>query len=454
MESGLDHNYNKILDILKGAIKGDDNQVKARKHLRVERWLRVYIQLIEDFDEGKLKFFSDIFSDNSCWDGIKLKNKAVGERLTEEKNKNGKENPLDLADRYYLACKYCLEDKIPGLFEQVFMRFKRSAFEEDGSDDDLRRELLENIEETSPIEAFWSFLIDKQIGKLNEYKSVEGLQKSIQINSNKNWEEGIEFFYNKLHNDSSISSQDKNNLLIEAALSAVKGYKEVDTIEFCLSKMDDEQKKKLLNRDYKENTYYAVLSELIDEYCFDSFKNLFNLLESNGLSFEQYGVILSSLSKKMLLNSDLAEQTRETIMYAWKHKNFEECRKSVFKDYSFIVMVTNLIAELRKESPSNENRKKEISGILECVEHTQVKEMQDSLINRMSAVHGIGEEQFTQDQQLIEQLFSELDKSFKHKKEDPVVQGNDGAGEPSGLPQSSFSLTDTPYNVKSSSHSK
>lgn len=54
MESSLDHNYNKILDILKCAIKDEDNQVKARKHLRVERWLRVYIQLIEDFDEGKL----------------------------------------------------------------------------------------------------------------------------------------------------------------------------------------------------------------------------------------------------------------------------------------------------------------------------------------------------------------------------------------------------------------
>ncbi|QDH18421.1 hypothetical protein wCauA_01855 [Wolbachia endosymbiont of Carposina sasakii] len=452
MEYGLDHNYNKVLDTLKGTIKDDDNRVKARKHLRVERWLRVYIQLIEDFDEEKLKFFSDIFSDDFCWEGTGLKNKVVGERLTEEKNKNGKENPLDLADRYYLACKYCLEDKIPGLFEQIFMRFKRSALEEDGSDDDLRGELLENIKETSPIEAFWSFLINEQIGKLKEYGSIEGLQKSIQINSNKNWGEGIEFFYSKLHNDQSIYS--KGDLLINAALSAVKGYKDSDIIEFCLLNMSDKQKKELLKRDFKENTYYAVLSELIDEYCFDSFKNLFDLIESNDLSFEQYGVILSSLSRKMLLSPDLAEQTKETIMYVWKHENFEKCRKSVFKDYSFVVMVTDLIVELRKESSDNENRKKEILEMLECVEHEQIEEVKNSLIHRMSTVHGISEEQSTEGEKLIEQLFSDLYRSFKDKKEGSVIQGNYWAGEPVGLLQSSFSLThEKEHSVVQSSRS-
>ena len=438
MESSLDHNYNKILDTLKGTIKDDDNQVKARKHLRVERWLRVYIQLIEDFDEEKLKFFSDIFSDDFCWEGTGLKNKVVGERLTEEKNKNGKENPLNISKRYYLACKYCLEDKIPKLFEQVFIKFKNSGFKEDISDDELKNELLDHHRESSPIKAFWSSLIDKQTGKLNEYKSVEGLKEAIQVNSCKNWAEGVEFFYNKLENDPSICSQDeKDDLLIAAALSAVKGYKEVDTIEFCLPNMSGKRKKELLKRDLEKNTYYAVLSELIGEYCFDSFKNLFDLLESNDLSFEQYGVILSSLSRKMLVIPDLAKQTKETIMYVWKHKNFEECRKSVFKDYSFIVMVTNLIVELRKESSDNENRMKEILGILECVEHTQIEEIQNSLIHRMSAVHGIGKERLTEDKKLIEQFFSDLDKSFKDK----VVRGSGGAGEPASSLRPSFNLT-------------
>lgn len=446
MESSLDHNYNKILDILKGAIKDDDNQVKARKHLRVERWLRVYIQLIEDFDEEKLKFFSDIFSDNSCWDGIKLKNKAVGERLTEEKNKNGKENPLDLADRNYLACKYCLEDKIPGLFEQVFMRFKRSAFEEDGSDDDLRRELLENIEETSPIEAFWSFLIDKQIGKLNEYKSFEGLQKSIQINSNKNWEEGIEFFYNKLHDDSSISSQDKDNLLIEAALSAVKGYKEVDTIEFCLSKMDDEQKEKLLDRDYKENTYHAVLNVLIDQYCFDSFMELSQL--SSQLECERYTIFLSSLSDQVLKNLDLSEETKKCMMNVWKHivkHETQDCGEQsiflVFVDYSVTRTIANLIVD-----PSRQEGSKE--GVLEEVlKHVNNKEMsdeeiikvKDSVLRKIQLFHG------GKKLQLGEQVFSKL--AEEASKESLCEVGDT-------LPQSSLSPTDTPYNIKSLGHSK
>ncbi|WP_353286512.1 hypothetical protein [Wolbachia endosymbiont (group A) of Crataerina pallida] len=442
MESSLDHNYNKILDILKCAIKDDDNQVKARKHLRVERWLRVYIQLIEDFDEGKLKFFSDIFSDNSCWDGIKLKNKAVGERLTEEKNKNGKENPLDLADRYYLACKYCLEDKIPGLFEQVFMRFKRSAFEEDGSDDDLRRELLENIEETSPIEAFWSFLIDKETGKLNEYKSVEGLREAIKVNSRKNWAEGIEFFYNKLENDPSTCGQD--NLLIEAALSAVKGYKEVDTVEFCLSKMNDKQKKELLERDHKENTYYAVLNVLMDQYYFDSFMELSQLCSQ--LECERYA-ILASLSDQVLKNPDLSKETKKCMMNVWKHiVGSHQCHgdKSifpVFEDYSVAYTIANLIVDPSRKEGNEERLLEEILRHInnKGMSNEEIEKVKSSVLRKISLFHG------DKKLQLGEQVFSKL---AEEASKEQSCGGSDT------LPQSSFSLTDAPYNVKSLGHSK
>ncbi|MFT4314823.1 MAG: hypothetical protein AB3P11_07155 [Wolbachia pipientis] len=454
MESGLDCNYNAILNRLTSAVKDSNKQTEARKRLRVERWLRVNIQLIENFSGVELEFFSDIFSDDSCWEETGLKNKAVGERITEEKNKNEKENPLDLSDRYYLACKYCLEDRVPELFKQVFKRFKESALKRSRSDDELKKKLLDHIEETSPIEAFWSSLIDKQTGRLNEYGAVDGLKKAIQVNSRKNWEEGIEFFYNKIHNDKSIYN--KGDLLINAALSAARGYKDADILEFCLLHMSDNQKKELLKRDFKENTYYAVLSELIDEYCFDSFKNLFDLLESNDLSFKQYGVILSSLSRKMLLNSDLAEKTRETIMYAWKHKNFEECRKSVFKDYSIKYAIADLIADSRKEG-GKKSKAEKILEILKYTEVTQRQELKDSLIRTMSALHGVGEEQFAKDEELIEQLFSELDKFSGYEKEHSAIQSSRsdvGAGEPASSPQSSFSLTDAPYHVKSSSHSK
>ncbi len=163
------------------------------------------------------------------------------------------------------------------------------------------------------------------------------MQKSIQINSNKNWAEGIEFFYNKLHNDSSISSQDKDNLLIEAALSAVKGYKEVDTLEFCLSKMDDEQKKKLLDRDYKENTYHAVFNVLINQYYFDSFMELNKL--SSQFECERYTTFLSSLSDQVLKNPDLSEETKKCMMNVWERIiRFNQGRGertifSIFKDY-------------------------------------------------------------------------------------------------------------------------
>lgn len=74
MESGLDHNYNAILRTLTSAIKESDKQTEARKHLRIERRLRVYIHLIEDFSKEELEFCSDVLSDGSCWEGTKLKN--------------------------------------------------------------------------------------------------------------------------------------------------------------------------------------------------------------------------------------------------------------------------------------------------------------------------------------------------------------------------------------------
>lgn len=445
MESGLDHNYNKILDILKGAIKGDDNQVKARKHLRVERWLRVYIQLIEDFDEEKLIFFSDIFSDNSCWDGVRLKNEIVGERLTEEKNKNGKENPLNISKRYYLACKYCLEGEIPRLFEQVFIKFKNSAFEEDVSDDELKDELLDHHKESSPIKAFWSSLINKQIGKLNEYTTVEGLKEAIRVNSRKNWEEGIEYFYNKLHRDPNISSQDKDDLLIEAALSTVKGYKEVDTIEFCLSKMDDEQKKKLLDRDYKENTYYAVLNVLVGQYYFDSFMELSRLCSQ--IECERYTTFLSSLSDQVLKNPDLSEETKKCMMNVWERiiklktqDRGEQSISSIFVDYSVTYTIANLIVDPSRQEVSKE----EILGkILKHVKEMSGEEMikvKDSVLSKIQLFHG------GKKLQLGEQVFSKL--AQEASKESILREAGDT------LPQSSLSTTDTPYNIKSLGHSK
>ncbi|WCR54503.1 MAG: hypothetical protein PG981_001525 [Wolbachia endosymbiont of Ctenocephalides orientis wCori] len=61
MGSGLGHNYNAMLRTLTSAVRDSDKQTEARKRLRIGRWLRVYIQLIEDFSMEKLKFFSDIF---------------------------------------------------------------------------------------------------------------------------------------------------------------------------------------------------------------------------------------------------------------------------------------------------------------------------------------------------------------------------------------------------------
>lgn len=449
MESGLDNNYNSILSTLTSAVKDSNKQAEARKHLKIERWLKVYIHLIEDFSKEELEFCSDVLSDNSCWEGTKLKNGVVSRRLTEEKTKDGKENPLDLSDRYYLACKYCLEDKIPGLFKQVFERFKKSASRESRSDDELRKELLEHIRETKPIQAFWSSRIDKESGKLKEYKPVEGLQEAIKVNSSKNWAEGIEFFYNKLQSDPSTAKKEKDDLLIEAALSAVKGYKEVDTIEFCLSKMDNEQKNNLLERDYKENKYYAILSALRDQYCFDSFMKLSQLCSQ--FECEDYTIFLSSLSDKVLKNPGLSEEIKKCMMDVWerivKYETQDYGDQSIFPiftDSSVTHTIANLIVDPSRQEVSKEGV---LEKILEYVNNKKMSDeevikVKDSVLRQIQLFHG------GKKLQLGEQVFSKLAEEASQSKELPSGGGDT-------LPQSDVSLAaDALQNIKFSGHSK
>lgn len=395
--------------------------------------------------------------------------------MTEEETKDGKENPLDLSDRYYLACKYCLEDKIPELFEQVFKRFKESVSDKSRSDIELKKRLLEHIEETNLIEAFWSSRIDKESGKLKEYKPVEGLQEAIKVNSSKNWAEGIEFFYNKLQSEPSTPKKEKDDLLIEAALSAVRGYKEVDTIEFCLCKMGNEQKKKLLERDDKENKYYAILSALRDQYCFDSFQDLINYLEYNNLTPEKYELFLSSISDQVLKNPDLAEETKKHLMGIWRHESFEEHRKYIFsndisiiKDSSMLFVIADLIVNLHMEKRDSEKgtKEREILEILKYVDNTQVQEITGFISRKLKVFHGVN------DLQLVEQLFSKLGKTSPQDKKLNVGDSSDGPnikgslvsqdkkldvgdGDVSSLPQSKLSsTTDALCNIKLSSPNK
>lgn len=193
------------------------------------------------------------------------------------------------------------------------------------------------------MEYFWSSCLDKLSGELIDYASIEKFKEVIRINNETKWGEGLEFFYNRLQHDQRIK-----NYLIDIVLSVSKEYIYTDIIEFCVLKMNNEQKE-LLQRDYKENNGH-ILFALVDQYHLQSLRDLLDHLNVSYFNSKEYEKLFDLLSDKILLNPDLVAQTKETMMYLWRHEQLRECRKDVCKGYGMEYAIANLVVNLRDDS--------------------------------------------------------------------------------------------------------
>nr|CAH7719354.1 unnamed protein product [Callosobruchus chinensis] len=112
--------------------------------------------------------------------------------LTEEKI-GEINNPLC---RYNMACRYCVTDKIPQLFQEQLESYK-SGFSSEEVDDDgrpatnnrkyVRNELLNAMNSEDPVLSFW---IDKKSGEFKKHdNAVEGFNKAVEFKWSKVTEE-------------------------------------------------------------------------------------------------------------------------------------------------------------------------------------------------------------------------------------------------------------------------
>lgn len=438
-----------VLKKLQDVIEHSDPNIAAGRRLAIERWVKTYIRQVEYLKDNELQFLYHVFRDENCWSGRRLNNATLGQKLTAEKI-GEIENPFS---RYNMACRYCIVDKIQPLFQEKF-EFHKGRFSPDAVDDDgrpaannnkyIRSDLLGSMESYDPVFSFW---IDRESEglKLKEYSNVEGFKGAVGLR----WSEGVEYFYDRL------SEREREKEIIGAitTLSSVQcNHNGAVILDFCLSKMNTQEKSKLLKNSglsKKDKGIYSLLSVSIRQNFFDTvqamvpmFKN--KILEDKILSPKDYALLLSSLSDKVIENPTLSTQARKIMMDLIKCGNFnnheeKEEKAAVFFSNGIVPIkhaLAGLIIDLELSSGTGSaanSKKSEIIEILEFAKKfcsaTDFKNFEKSIVKNLKMVGRIGMKDDIDYDKLAEKLFSELE-----KKAPIPPQGSDFGG--SGDPQS------------------
>ncbi|WP_353280740.1 cytoplasmic incompatibility factor CifA [Wolbachia endosymbiont (group B) of Tholera decimalis] len=355
-----------VLKKLQDVIKHTDPEIAAGRKLAIKRWMETYIENIKSFEGDKLQFLYNIFQDENCWSGTRLNNHVLGQRLTEEID-----NPLRI---YEIASSYCVVDKIHPLFQKRFESYKSnfSSDELDGSgnpitDKYIRNSLLSGIGRKGHVFNFW---IDKESGELKQYDAVEGFDSAVKLK----WSEGVEYFYNHL------KEEDKEKKLTEAILALSRPQsveKDAPILDFCVRNIAD--KDTLLQKlSQKDKGVYSLFAELIESCFFDTVHDLvqcwcYKEVSAGGdhsekiFSYEEYKLLLSSLSNVMLENPEFNAQARSLIMEIWRCGRFYKHKEAAVDTSNFQVPIENALAGLVvnwERSGRKSNEKKEILEIM------------------------------------------------------------------------------------------
>lgn len=408
---------------------------------------------IEYLKDNGLQFLYNVFQDESCWSGTKLNNATLGQKLVEEKI-GGIENPLS---RYDMACRYCVIDEIPRLFQEQINSYRASFSAEELDDDSklatrndkyVRSELLSYMKRQDPVLSFW---IDKKSGEFKKHDdAVEGFKKAVEFK----WSEGVEYFYNHL------KEKDKKKKITETvtALSSVQcNYNGAVILDFCLSKMNNQEKCSLLKNSElskKDKGVYSLLSLLILHGFFDTVQIIIpmfkdKVLEDKIISPQDYTLLLSSLSDIILKNPELNIQARKVMMDLWRCNYFNEHKKTAvdFSDSANVItdVLANLIVDWKNDNDKDRaiTKKDEALEILQFAKRIcsfeAFKNFKEDVIDDLRIVGRDGMKKNVDYGKLAEKLFVELDKISLSSGRDSFGGAGDPQSTLGGAEVSSFS---------------
>ncbi|MDN5248451.1 MAG: hypothetical protein QWI36_04940 [Wolbachia endosymbiont of Tyrophagus putrescentiae] len=414
-------------ELQKNIYKTDGNdEINAGRSLAVERWVKTYAREVEYLkNNDELKFLSSIFRDSSCWSGsgIELNNKELGKRLTEERNKDGRTNPLS---RYNMACRYCVTDKIYNLFSTALESYRNSfssKVERELSTDEsyVRSELLRYMKGKDPVFGFW---IDENSGVFKEHNDdlEDSFNKAVEFK----WSEGVKHFYDLL------PKRDKEKKITEAIvkLSSVQcDHNGAIILNFCLSNMTVGEIHKLLKDSGK---LYPLLNALIHQGFFNRVERILPIFEGDvlkeaTLSPQEYSLLLSSLSDMVLGNENpegplLSRKYREIISDLLKCGNFIDAntrrkeKEDVFRSVSIECAIETLIVDLKRCAGSRDAKDipHPVHDILRIARDfpESYQSLKDSIVEDLIMVKIDGMEENVQYDKLAKELFESPNSSL------------------------------------------
>ncbi len=289
----------------------------AVKRFQIKEWYKPFgTKILTSSGLSYVAHKLNNFSDEKYWTkreyGDPILNRAsVLKELLGIKKTDG-EDLLDDYDRYTVACWLCSEESIRGTFPSLG-KYK-------GDSESKEEFITDTLSRYSRLIEFWSHYIhvvdEEDKYKSNPNKAVLNNLKELIAKYNKNYrknldcgsqvdlwkygfecakEEGcieaLEFFCNKLEEESEL-----DQILIDTALYATSSgsfslrHSNANVIDFCLTRLDANKYKRLLQRDFEIHDCYSILDRLENGYLFGYVKKLVDCLGPSGLSWQEYSI--------------------------------------------------------------------------------------------------------------------------------------------------------------------
>ncbi len=340
--------YEDVQKILLTSIKEDD-PYKGVKELEIKRYCIAYQTLFNRWNSIILPpFLKKILEGGDCWEigdtsgHAKLNRYSLGKKLLILKTENGQKSLLDSFDRYRIACWCCFEDEIRAIFEEFKLTLGSKPVES----------LVKGCD-NGALMIYWSHAMNNQEHQLalnNEHPYVYAF-KCAMVEKHV---EALEFFWNKLQSINSVSSERKEDLLMEVAYN--KGHfstDDVGMVDFCLRYLHEDKYHELLKRDFKQHGCYYTLSILRRNHSLENARKLFEHLKSEDLSPEAYSTSMFSALNSLISAPDdnFVKSGSDMLTSMWNSSGFDAHRQHYLHKLSEQLSSTrDLVTSLIKQN--------------------------------------------------------------------------------------------------------
>ncbi|OAB79364.1 hypothetical protein WSTR_05255 [Wolbachia endosymbiont of Laodelphax striatellus] len=338
--------YEDVQKILLASIKEDDPH-KGFKGLEIKRYCIAYQALFNRWNSIILPpFLKEILESGTCWKiddalgHVELDRYALGKKLLTLKTKDGQKPLLDSSDRYRIACWCCFEDEIRAIFEEFKSTLGNKPVES----------LVKGCDKGA-LMIYWSHAINNQEHQLelnNEHPYVYAFRCAMI----EKHVEALEFFWNKLQSIDSLSSERKEDLLMEVAYNKGRfSTDDVGMVDFCLRHLDPNRYHELLKRDFKQHGCYYTLSILRRNHSFENARKLFEHLKPEDLSPEAYSTSMFSALNSLVSapNDNFIKSGSDMLTSMWNSLGFESHKQHYLNKLSEQLSSTrDLVASLIK----------------------------------------------------------------------------------------------------------